>query len=394
MANDEHDQRPRRRRKLRILLIILGVLVALRIVLPYVLLHFVNDRLAKLPGYYGHVEDLDVALIRGAYQLEDIFIDQVDSVSNARSPFIGAALIDLSVEWKALFNGSIVGELVLEEPRVTFTRDAVEPAEVQKDATTFRDLLNDLIPIRVNRIEAHDGVVRFKDPTTKPLVDVQMTDIELIALNLRNSYDSTSLLPASVQFSSQLYGGGMSFKMRLDPLAEKPTFDLNSELKGMELPQLNDFMQAYGKFDVNRGSFGLYTEIAAKDGGFTGYVKPLIKDLDVVGSEDREGNLLRQLWEGVVGTAGVIFRNQREDQVATKVQFEGRMDGPRTRTLYAVIDLLRNAFIQALQPAVDHQINIRSVTTPSTEREGFFKELFRKEPAIKNAPRTRRNRKK
>ncbi len=376
VPGEEHPVK--RRRRLRTLLIILGVLVAIRIVLPYVLLHVVNDKLAKLDGYYGHVEDLNLALLRGAYQLEDLFIDQVDSASGVRSPFLGATLIDLSIEWKALLNGSVVGELVLEEPRVVFTKDAVEPAAVQKDTTTFRDLLDDLMPIRVNRIEAHDGTLRFKDPTTKPRVDVQMTDIDLLALNLRNSYDSTSLLPASLRFTSALYGGAMDFNMRLNPLAEQPTFDLNSELKNMELPQLNDFMQAYGKFDVNRGTFGLYTEVAAKDGGFTGYVKPLIQDLDVVGHEDRGDNLLRKLWEGVVGTAGVLFRNQREDQVATKVRFEGRMDGPRTNVLYAVIDLLRNAFFQALQPAVDNQINIRSVTAPPPEKKGFLKELFKK----------------
>ena len=102
---------PRRKRKLRILLIVLGVLLTIRIILPYVLLELVNDRLAELPGYHGHIEDLDLALIRGAYQIEELVIEQVDSVTQDRTPFVAADVIDLSVEWKALFRGSVVGEL-------------------------------------------------------------------------------------------------------------------------------------------------------------------------------------------------------------------------------------------------------------------------------------------
>jgi len=374
---------PRRKRRLRIILIIVGVLLAIRIILPYVLLRLVNDRLAKLPGYYGHVEDLDLALIRGAYQLEDLYIDKLDSLSGERDPFIGARSIDLSVEWKALFKGSIVGELVLEEPLLLFTRDKVEPASVQADTSTFRNLLNDLMPIRVNRVEVDNGTVRFKDPTTKPVVDVRMTDLDLLALNLRNSYDSTTLLPASIRMNANLYGGHMNLNMRLNPLAEQPTFDLNSAAENVQLTQLNDFMQAYGRFDVNRGTFGLYTEVAAKDGGFAGYVKPLIHDLDIVGPEDTNDNFFRKVWENMVGAVGVVFRNQRQDQVATKLPFQGRLDAPRTNTFTAVIDLLRNAFIQALQPAVDDQINIRSVTAPEEKKEGFLKELFKKDETRK-----------
>lgn len=370
---------PRRKRRLRIILLIVGVLLAIRIILPYVLLRVVNDRLAKLPGYYGHVEDLDLALIRGAYQLEEFYIDKLDSLSGERDPFIGARSIDLSVEWKALFKGSIVGELVLEEPLLLFTRDKVEPASVQADTSTFRDLLTDLMPIRVNRVEVDNGTVRFKDPTTKPVVDVRITDLDLLALNLRNSYDSTTLLPASIRMNANLYGGHMNLNMRLNPLAEQPTFDLNSTAEKVQLTQLNDFMQAYGRFDVNRGTFGLYTEVAAKDGGFAGYVKPLIHDLDIVGPEDRNDGFFRKVWENMVGAVGVVFRNQRQDQVATKLPFSGRLDKPHTNTFTAVIDLLRNAFIQALQPAVDDQINIRSVAAPDDKKEGFLKELFKKD---------------
>ncbi len=366
----------RRKRRWRIVLWCVGVLLLIRLALPYVLLHLVNERLANMPGYTGHVEDINLALLRGAYQIEMFNLDRVDSVTTKVSPFLAAQLIDLSVEWKALLKGSVVGELVIEKPLVLFTKDAVEPAEVQADTTDLRALLNDLMPLKINRLELHDGTLGYRDLGSTPKVDVNMKYLEVLALNLRNSYDSTDVLPASVEAHAMLYGGHFGLNMKLNPLADEPLFDMNASLQGTDLTQLNDFMQAYAKVDVNKGTFGLYTEIATKDRRFSGYVKPIIKDLDVLGKEDRNDPFLHKLWEGFVGTVGALFTNPRKEQLATKVEFSGSLDGPRANIFYAVVDLVRNAFIQALQPAIDHEINLADVSKAAAEKEGFFKRLF------------------
>lgn len=367
---------PKRRSHRKVLLYILLCLIAIRVALPYLLLHVLNERLAKIPHYYGHADDLDLALIRGAYQIEGLFLDRVDSVTQDRTKFIGAKVIDLSVEWKALFHGSIVGELVIEAPLVNFTKDKVEPAQVQKDTTSLGDLLHDLMPLQINRVEAHNGEVHYLDPTSKPKVDVQMDKVELLAKNLRNSYDSTALLPASLHADANVYGGRFDLNMKLNPLNRDPTFDLDVAMKGMELPQFNDFFKAYANIDVNKGTFGLYAEVATKDRKFAGYVKPIIKGLDVLGPEDTQDTFFHKVWEGIVGTAGSILTNPRKEQVATKLEFSGRLDDPDVHSWYAAIDLIRNAFIRALQPSIDRDISIVNVGRKSEEKEGFFKRLF------------------
>ena len=164
--------------------------------------------------------------------------------------------------------------------------------------------------------------------------------------------------------------------MNINPLAKQPTFDLNAELKDTNLVLLNDFFKAYAKIDVNKGKFGMYTEVAAKDGAFKGYVKPIIKDLDVLGHEDRNDNIFRKMWEGLVGFVGQVFKNQPEDQVATKIPFEGRLDNPETNIWITITNVLQNAFIQAIQPSIDSEINIASVGTPKPEKKTFFEKLF------------------
>ncbi|CAN5661782.1 DUF748 domain-containing protein [soil metagenome] len=376
MQNKSKSTRSKKTRN--ILLIILGVLVIARLILPAVVLKFTNKTLASMHGYYGHVQDIDIALIRGAYQINNIFINKIDSVTQRQTTFFHAESIDLSIEWKALFHGAITGELVFERPMLRFTKDRTEPNDVKKDTTDFRVLLEKFMPLKINRFEINHGIIAYQDSSTTPSVSIEMTETYILAENLKNVYASNEILPATVKANAYLYEGTLNIDMRLNPLADDPTFDLNGELKNTNLVKLNEFFKAYGKFDVHRGNFGLFTEMAARDGKFTGYVKPVIKDLDVLGPEDRKDNILQKMWEGAVGLVGVVFRNQKKDQVATKVPIEGDFKHPKTGVVDAVVQIVINAFIQALVPAIDNEINLNSIGTQSEEKKTFFQKLFSK----------------
>jgi hypothetical protein len=359
-------------------IIALGLLVIVRVILPYVVLHYLNKTLATMEGYYGHADDIDIALIRGAYTIDSIYLNKLDSTTEKQTPFFGASEIDLSVEWKALFHGSIVGELVFEDALLRFTKDKVEPKEIQSDSSSFKDLLDDFMPLQVNRVEINNGSIQYIDKTSKPPVDIQLSNAYLLAQNLRNSYDSSVVLPASLTAHANIYEGELALNVKLNPLADDPTFDMNAEIKNTNLVKLNDFFKAYAKIDVNKGRFGLYTEVAAKEGKFAGYVKPLIQDLDVLGKEDRKDNVLRKIWEGLAGTAGEIFENQGKDQVATKVPFEGNLKNPDTNVWYALSSILQNAFIRAIQPSIDQEINIATVDTQKDEKKNLLQKIFGK----------------
>lgn len=367
----------RRKRKFWIILLgIILILIVFRLFLPRIILHFTNKSLSKLEGYYGHISDIDLSLYRGAYQIDGIFINKVDTTTSSRVPFFDADLIELSVEWPALFDGRIVGQLEFVNPTLIFTKDKAEPKEVQQDTTSFKDLLKNLMPLKVNKFEISGGSIHYRDETSKPHIDVKLDQLNVIAINL-SSVKDTALLPATIDANANLYKGTLVLNIRLDPLEDDPTFDLNAELKNTSLPEFNEFFQAYGKLDIKEGTFGLYTEIAAKDRKFKGYVKPVIKNLDVVGPEDRKDNILQKAWEGIAGAVGEIFENQKKDQVATKVPVEGNFDENTIGTWYAVTTVLKNAFIQALYPSLDYQINIKSVEVEKPdEKKGFLEKIF------------------
>lgn len=387
------------RKPVKILLIILGILILVRLILPFVVLHYANKTLAGMNGYYGHIEDIDIALIRGAYKIDSIYLNKVDTITQKQTSFFSASEIDLSVEWKALFHGSIVGELIFEKPILKFSKDKVEPKDLRNDSTDFRKLLDDFMPLRVNRFEVNHGEIQYIDQFSSPRVDVTMTDVNVLALNLKNSYDSAVLLPATVQADADIYEGTLDFKLKLNPLADQPTFDMNAELKNTNLVLLNDFFQAYANLDVNKGTFGMYAEVAAKQGAFTGYVKPIVQGLDVYGPEDKKDNIFRKIWEGLAGGASEVLENQPKDQFATKIPFEGRLDDPKANLWVTITNVLQNAFINALQPSIDNDINIGSVEKKKKEKKTLLQKVFGKKDdeekdARKKARQKRREKKK
>jgi len=365
------------KKKYKILISVVVLLSIIRLILPYVVLHYSNKALANVKGYYGHIDDIDLSIYRGAYIINDIYLNKVDSVSKQQTPFFKSRNIDLSVEWGALFHGSIVGELTFDSPELIFTKDKADLTDVKKDTTNFSKLLKNFMPLKVNRFEVNDGTIRYADNTSTPKVDIALKQTHILALNLKSVIDDKVELPSTITVQANAYEGTLSLNMKLNALADTATFDLNAEIKNTNLVLLNDFLKAYGNFDVHKGNFGLYTEMAAKDGKFKGYVKPIIKDLKVVGPEDRHDTFFNKVWEQIVGAAGVIFKNQKKDQVATKVNMEGSFKNPKTNTLDAVWEVLINAFVQALLPEVDNTISINSVKTEAPQdKRNFLERIF------------------
>jgi hypothetical protein len=361
--------------------IIVLLLVAIRIALPYVILHFANQKLARLDGYHGHIRDIDLALYRGAYVINDIYIDKVTEGQKERTPFFSAQRIDLSVQWKALFEKKIVGEVEFEYPVLQYTMNKTVGKKAEDDTTDFIELVKDFMPLKINRFAVIKGEVHYKDPYSTPDVDVPLTNVNIEGLGLTNESASNNLLPASIDMTASLYDGNLGAGVKLDPLAAQPTFDLNGELSKTNLVYLNPFFTAYGNFDLKSGNMGLYTEFAAKQGGFKGYVKPLIRDLDIVQFNKEEGSPLQITWEAFVGSVAEVFQNQRKGTLATKVELEGKFSKPNVRIFDAIISVLKNAFIEALKPSLDHSVDIANVIEPEKDRKvlGIFPQKGREQ---------------
>jgi hypothetical protein len=389
------EEKKRRKRKRRIIWSsIIAGLIVFRLFLPYIVLHYVNKKLANLEEYYGHVDDIDIHLYRGAYEIKDIrLLKKVDKGNQKDTiPFFKSSSIDLSIDWSAIFQGSIVGEISVEEPVINFIREKHKGENVKSDTADFAQLVDDLMPVTINRFQIHKGEVHYLDLKASPKLDIAMKNITITATNLTNVTDSKKTLPARLVATADVYEGKFYLTADFDGLSEVPTFDMTTSMNGLNLVLLNDMLREYGNFDVKKGIFSLYGEFAAKKGKFGGYVKPFLTDLDVVQWNKEEGNFKQILWETVVASAAEIFQNQSTDQLATKIPISGTFDDTHLNKWHAISYVLRNAFLNALQPSIDNSISINRLK--EKEKKTFLEKLFERNSEKKAKRKSERKKKK
>jgi Domain of Unknown Function (DUF748) len=335
---------------------ILALLLVVRALLPIAVQRYVNRTLNSIPGYRGHIGDVDLHLWRGAYEIEDVSL--VKTEGKVPAPLFSSPTVDLSVEWRQLWKGKLVGEVVLEEPQINFVSGPTADAKQGHVDAAWIDRVKDLFPLKLNRIRVHRGNVHYRDFHSEPKVDLVLGEVEGVATNLTNEPTPGLELPAAIHVKAVPPGGG-SFVLdgKLAPLANDPTFSIDTTMERVPLPALNDFLKAYANVDAEGGTFSAYSELAAKDGGFQGYVKPLLKDVQVAKWRQDE-SLGRRVWEGIVQLAAKVLENSEKEQVATRIPLSGRFDKPQPDLWATIGGLLRNAFVQALMPGIEGSIGV------------------------------------
>ncbi len=86
----------------------------------------------------------------------------------------------------------------------------------------------------------------------------------VLAQNLRNVDDKKTLLPLPVTAHVNVYDGTVSLDMKMNDLAENSTFDMNAETKNVNLVKLNNFLKAYGNFDVTKAHWAYIQSLQQK----------------------------------------------------------------------------------------------------------------------------------
>jgi hypothetical protein len=136
-----------------------------------------------------------------------------------------------------------------------------------------------------------------------------------------------------------------------------PEFASNIEILNTDLTALNPLLRAHGRFDVAQGLLSVYAQVAVKNSHVTGYVKPLFSNLKVYSPEkDKNKGVMQKAKEMLIGAAAHIFKNQSTQKVATQVNLNGSLKSPNVSTWQAFVEVVRNAFIQAILPGFDRQI--------------------------------------
>ena len=342
-------------------LVLVAAILVVHTMLAIWVRDYVNRKLSEMDEYRGHVDAVTLHLWRGAYAIHNVKIEK--TTGKVPVPFFSAPLVDLSVEWHALFNGSLVAEIDFYRPRMNFV-NAPSKANSQVGVDKpWTDKIRQLFPLKINRFAVHGGEVHYCDFSKKPDVDVVIDRVQMVATNLTNSKKLSKTLNANIEIEGRpLREGDLRSKIDLDPYAAKPTFSTQLEISEIPLVKLNDFAKAYAGITFEKGTLRVATEMDAKNGSFTGYVEPVFDQMAIFDPAHDTESPIDLIWQGIVGGLTRIIRNHPKDRFGTRVPLTGSFDDPAPEVLTTVFNVFRNAFIRAFEGKLsDENIDLPKV---------------------------------
>jgi hypothetical protein len=347
------------------LAIVLGVLLFARISAPYFVKNAIDRRLAQIPGYSGRVENVTLHVWRGAYRIDGMKI--VKSSGRVSEPFFSADRIDFSVSWKDAFHGRLVSQIYVTNGRLSFLRGSDADSSQLNADKRWQDVVNDLFPIDITDLDIRGGVLRFIDTTHSPRVDIAIRDLRVHATGLQNRpADRGDTLPAKIDISGTTIGDGqLRLFTKMDPLADKPHFQLAMELKKVFLPAMNNFLRAYANVEVDKGQFEIFAQMTMGDNHYEGYVKPFFSDLSFGDVKDEQKSLGHKLWKKIVAGVVNLAKNSDSKQVATRIPFSGEADNLDIHTWKSIQNGLHHGFVKALSQSFEGTANPDHVKSPA-----------------------------
>ena len=208
--------------------------------------------------------------------------------------------------------------------------------------------------VRIERGKILTSEFGFFNSAARPPYRVFLTDTNIGLTNFSNHLSEGT---AYVKLTGKFMGSGPTQASgTFRPETKSPDFDLHIRMVHTKMQAFNDVLRAYGKVDVAKGAFSVFTELRVKEGTIKGYVKPLFKDVEVYDpAQDRDKGLLQTVFEGVIGGVTDLLKNTPREEVATKVDVSGPVKQPKASTWQIVVHLIQNAFFKAILPGFEKE---------------------------------------
>ncbi|SDZ80533.1 DUF748 domain-containing protein [Pedobacter hartonius] len=343
---------PQIKRYYLIIAVVVLAIFAFRLALPNIVKNYVNKKLNNLSGYTGHVDDIDIRLLQGAYVIKGLVLKK--NTDPAKYPFLTIRRTDLSIEWKAIFKGRLVGEVILDHPVIHILSSENLSKEPSKESWT--KTVKALMPMTINKLLITEGRFAYVDNEKKPHTNLHIDHMHLTATNLANVEKAADPLPSKVDLTGTSIGGGqLKADMKVNALKDIPDFDMGMQLRGVNLLSLNGFLEANVKFNIERGSIDIFSKLKLKNSQIDGYIKPFIKDLKVLKVKKdikKKGGILRVVKKAVVGLFAKAVTNPKTQKIATVVPIKGNINDMKSSGWSTFLGVLKNAFIKAFRESI------------------------------------------
>jgi hypothetical protein len=210
--------------------------------------------------------------------------------------------------------------------------------------------------IKLHELAIHNSRLAFNDETSDPAYMLFIANTNMTLTNLSNHEEHGQ---SRVDLTGKFMGSGVTRVYGIFVASGSgPEFATNIEILNTDVTALNPLLRAHGRFDVAQGLFTVYAQLGVKNNRMNGYVKPMFSNLKVYDyQKDKNKGVLQQAKKMIIGAAAHVFKNRQTQKVATQVNLNGTLKNPNVSTWEAFVEVVRNAFIQAILPGFDHEVH-------------------------------------
>jgi hypothetical protein len=204
--------------------------------------------------------------------------------------------------------------------------------------------------IRADQVHLAQSTFGFVNRAAQPQYRLFLDHAEVHLQNFSNQLTEGT---AVAKVTGRFMGSGRTvIGANGRPETHGPDFALAASIENTDLRALNPLLRASGKFDVVQGFFSVYTDMRVRNRAVQGYVKPLLRKMDVYDTrQDHEKHLFQQLYEAVVGGVSTLLENTPRREVGTETDISGPLEQPQAGTWEVLVGLIQEAFFQAILPS-------------------------------------------
>jgi hypothetical protein len=344
----------RTRRWPRRLLITLGVLALLvlvvRLVADPIATHYTRKALENSEGFKGAISGTHVGFLPPSFAIHRLkLIEQPKG--DWDEPLLFAERIVLGVDWRALLHGNLVARTRIEKPKIVMARRHEEKKEKGKEIT---EVLSEMSPMKVDRIEVVDGEILFAAAAAKGSPQIWIHDLELAAENIATREAMMEGRPTTLSARAKVQRSGvLTMFVSMDPWAKGLTFAGEAALRDLAGRDLYSFVAPSTELQIPKGTVDVFSEFTVKDGRIKGGVKPVLKNIEVRSADDGLFDKLKA-WLADEAVEIASDRVPGRNAVATVVPITGNIENPNVQLVPAILGVLRNAFVTGLASGFRH----------------------------------------
>jgi hypothetical protein len=335
-----------------VLLVLITLVLVVRMIAPPLIVKYANKYLASFsPIITASISDIDLGIIRGAYQAEGIEV----ALKKDGTQVLSLEEVDVSLAWRELFKGKIMVDIVASGLEANYSKAIL--SELKKiPKKEAKEAKQKALPVEVELFELKNSKITLLDfEGIGGKEKLAITDIQSRVTNLTPKKDfpySFFTTRASIQGKSVIQTAG-----KLNLLAEPIEWDVDTELNSLELRALNDILREKLPLTFVKGDLDLYAEAKSEGGVVEGYLKPFFNDLKFTGNK-LDHQSVKHWGIEVVGAIGnLMLRNKDTKSLATKIPFTFKNE-LNIETGEALSKTIQHGYEQKLPRGIDNTLNL------------------------------------